>query len=64
MSIGDFPESLSQQIVVGIILVGRLGAKKRNFWAESFAFPFLPNLGGPGLLSDAARSQQVCVPSR
>ena len=24
-SIGDFPESLSQQILVGIILVGRLG---------------------------------------
>ena len=25
MSIGDFPESSSQAIVVGIILVGRLG---------------------------------------
>ena len=25
MSIGDFPESLSQAILVGIILVGRLG---------------------------------------
>ena len=25
MSIGDFPESLSQQILVGIMLVGRLG---------------------------------------
>ena len=27
MSIGDFPESLSQAILVGIILVGRLGAQ-------------------------------------
>ena len=26
MSIGDFPEVLSQQILVGIILLGRLGA--------------------------------------
>ena len=25
MSVGDFPESLSQAILVGIILVGRLG---------------------------------------
>ena len=25
MSIGDFPEMLSQQLLVGIILVGRLG---------------------------------------
>ena len=27
MSIGDIPESLSQQILVGIILVGRLGVQ-------------------------------------
>ena len=27
MSIGDFPESFSQRILVGIILVGRLGAE-------------------------------------
>ena len=29
MSIGDFPESLSQRILVGIILAGRLGAARR-----------------------------------
>ena len=29
MSIGKFPESLSQQILVGIILVGRLGVLHR-----------------------------------
>ena len=28
MSIGDFPETLSQAILVGIMLVGRLGVIK------------------------------------
>ena len=30
MSIGDFPESLSQTILVGIMLVGRLGVRARR----------------------------------
>ena len=30
MYIGDFPESLSQAILVGILLVGRLGVFKGN----------------------------------
>ena len=36
MSIGDFPESLSQAILVGIMLVGRLGIPQKemlqNMW--------------------------------
>ena len=30
MSIGDFPESLSQAMLVGIMLVGRLGGLHRS----------------------------------
>ena len=33
MSIGNFPESLSQAVLVGIMLVGRLGViARRTFW--------------------------------
>ena len=31
MSVGDFPESLSQQLLVGIMLVGRFGVPRRRF---------------------------------
>ena len=30
MSIGDFPESLTQTILVGVMLVGRLGVTHNN----------------------------------
>ena len=41
MSIGNFPESLSQQILVGIILVGRLGVG-----AQFGALPLAPGRRG------------------
>ena len=31
MSIGDFPDSLSQAMLVGIMLVGRLGVPGRHY---------------------------------
>ena len=36
MSIGDFPESLSQAMLVGIMLVGRLGALDSGFQRVSY----------------------------
>ena len=37
MSIGDFPESLSQAILVGIMLVGRLGACHNFKWMRALS---------------------------
>ena len=41
MSIGDFPESWSQAILVGVMLVGRLGVAHRNSqeWASIGELP-------------------------
>ena len=41
MSIGDFLEMLSQQILVGIILVGRLGVRSKLLLEDlhSLAWP-------------------------
>ena len=61
MSIGNFPESLSQAILVGIILVGRLGVESRRVLQgvsrrvtvsecrSGFAEPRLRVLQGSGL---------------
>ena len=34
MSIGDFPESLSQAMLVGVILVGGLGVLSLVLWTQ------------------------------
>ena len=58
MSIGDFPESLSQAMLVGIMLVGRLGVclcSKRNTGAprrlEGLVEPLL-GLGNNNIINN------------
>ena len=59
MFIGDFPESLSQAILVGKMLVGRLGE-----FPQCERRPLAPDLGHPGrsFSSRLERGQERCGP--
>ena len=42
-SLGDFLETLSQQVLVGIILIGRLGVHMAHFQLGSFLIGLVSN---------------------
>ena len=62
MSIGDFPESLSQAVLAGIMLVGRLGVLRRNTNNSSTHIRPILDYHLKSIVSDSV-SQPAAAPS-
>ena len=45
MSLGDFPESLSQAMLVGVMLLGRLGVAAQMARAQTLSIAQVPKQG-------------------
>ena len=58
MSTGNFPEIMSREILVGIILVGRLGVKNRKPWSRHPISSLPPPLFGARHDADLGSSDE------